>query len=399
VEVPRDAEGRPRFSVSQFRTFGSGDLTLNGHEEEKGCPRQYHRKYVLKDVPGEERSRPLELGSVLHRALELMEENSIGPEDALMQAWSPRLDAAAWSEALRVLLEYLDRGGPMTVYATLAHELDVSSLLYEDEVYGPVMFRSILDYVGVDVNEPGVLHGVDFKSNQAPPTIEAVQRDMQMRSYDWQLRQQWANLVPGKYSPRIVMHLDALRYRDIAVTYTPDQAEEWRSWAEAVARQILRDETAEPHLNAGCTWCPVKHDCPKWLLLPDVGRSLAVKRTGQTPAQLHKQRKDLGLVKKLVEDALGSIDEQLEAEFRANGNHLALNGETWVQEDNWKNAVNLPRLHGILGDALYDVVTSSKSALEKYARTLPPEKRSLVLSCITREPVGTRIKKTTGGAG
>jgi hypothetical protein len=109
--------------------------------------------------------------------------------------------------------------------------------------------------------------------------------------------------------------------------------------------------------------------------------------------------RDLRLAKKLVDGAIDSIGDQLEAEFRANGNHLTLNGETWVQEDNWKNAVNLPRLHGILGDALYEVVTSSKSALEKYARTLPPEKRSLVLSCITREPVGTRIKKTTGGAG
>jgi CRISPR/Cas system-associated exonuclease Cas4 (RecB family) len=379
--------------VSQFRTYGAGELVMDSHEEDRGCPRLYQRKYVDRDIPPEPRNIPMAMGSALHAALEIMERDDKGPEDALMEAWPASLSDAVWSVALDMLLRYVDRGGPMTKYATLGHEITLQALLYVDEVYGPVYLLGILDWIGVDLDEQSVLHVVDYKSNAAPPSDEAVRRDTQMKGYDWLAAACWKQLMHSG-NPRIVVHLDALKYRDVEVRYTAAEREEWRDWAEAVARKILRDEEGKPHLNPGCTYCPVQHDCPKWLELPGLAKSLAMRRRAETPDGLWAQRVEFAAARKLLDDAVKAMDKRLEEELHAQGGSLRIGRELWQEDDAWTDRVDWRRLHEVLGDDVWRVVSTSKTAIERGLRHHEPSVRAAARACIERVMSGTKVTKT-----
>lgn len=391
MKVPTDEEGRPRFSISSFRTYGAGEIPIPGQERSKGCPLQFWHKYDQKDLPPETRSEDLEFGSILHRALEIMESEDVGPEEALERAWSPFMPEKMWSDVLAVLNKYIERGGPITRMATIASELDVSALLYEDEDFGPVMFRSILDYVGLDPDDHGLLHIVDFKSNRVRPTLEQVRSDLQMKSQDWIVRQLWDRWLPGR-PPRTVVHMDALRHGDVAVRFTPDEIAEFHGWAIAIARKILRDEDHKPVLNDGCTWCPVKHTCPEFSKLPGVARSIALRRTGQTPEELWRHLNLLKRAKKLVDGQVKEINALLEREAQLRGG-LEFSGQVWKAETNWETEADMLRLHELLGTAFYDAVSVSKTSVERATAHLPAAVRAQALACLRRVPSGQKIGK------
>jgi hypothetical protein len=393
MEVPRDAEGRPRFSISQFRSYGAAELVLDEGEEPKGCPRLYRKKYVEKSLPPQPRSPQLEFGTVMHRVLEVMENDTTGPEDALQRVWSPVLGEDDWVRAKETLETYLARGGPMTKFGTLAVELDVSSQLYVDEEFGPVMFRTILDYVGLDGEDDGLVHGVDYKSNLVPPSLEVVRRDAQLKAQHWQLVQHWDRLV-GFGPPRIVMHLDALRYRDVEVRFTPAEIADWHV---AVARHILRDSEGAPRLNSGCTYCPARFDCPLWEALPAQGRTLAQRTRGEGANELWARRVELAGVAKLIESEIGQLDSDLEEMRVANGGELRVADHRWFAEAGWADEIDWPRLHEVLGPRIWDAVKTSKTALARVVATMPGDVAAAVAACVRRVPEGMKVKKQKVG--
>ena len=391
MRVPTDEEGRPRFSITQLRLYGADDLRLPDAEDLRGCPRLYRKKYEAHDLPPEPRSVPAELGTVLHRALHIMERDGVGPEDALTSSWSPQLPVEQWAEAREILLAYLDRGGPMTRYATFGHELDLSAQLYVDEDFGPVMFRGILDYLGVDLDAPSVLQGVDYKSVSAPPALATVRKDPQLRAYHWLIEQHAGSW--GLDHPQVVMHLDALRYRDVEVVYSDEDIEEWKTWAIAVARVILRDEDGLPNLNPGCTWCPAQHDCPAWLGLPGTALVMAQRARGdQDPAASFARLQELREIEKLITAEIKSIQAALEAMALADG-RLVLPGYEWTRDTGWATSVDWGRLHALLGSRFYDVLSTSKAALERHLAADPLLLKQ-ALGYLTRVPEGTAVKKT-----
>jgi PD-(D/E)XK nuclease superfamily protein len=399
VQVPRDEEGRPRFSISQFRRYGAADLRLLGAEVAKGCPAQYHAVYVTKDVPDGEPAANLALGTAVHDALHRMERDQVSPQTALELAWPVTLDESHWPVAIEMLESYLARGGPMTRFATLDHELDLSAELYVDEDFGPVMFRGIVDYIGLDLDAPELLHGVDYKSNIQPPTRAQVQGDSQLKGYHWLLAQNWHRWFPKGSSPRIVMHLDALRYKDVDIRYNPEEMDQWHGWAVAVARKILRDETAEPHLNDGCPYCPIKHRCPKWLGLPGVAKSLQMRATGETPEELWARRAEFAQVAKLAAAEVKSIDEKLKSELNANDGQLEFGDQRWRYDSGWEDDVDWPRLQEILGPAFFLAVSTSKAAITRATAGLPPSTRAMALAQIRQRPAGLKVVKETRAAG
>lgn len=393
MRIPTDKQGRPQVSITQLRAYGADDLRLDTAEAAKGCPRYYHRKYVAGDVPPEPRSEHLEFGSVMHRALFLMESDAIGPEDALQRAWSPMLSPGKWQEAVDVLQGYLARGGPMVRFATLDHELDLAAELYVDEDYGPVMVRGVVDWLGLDVNEAGMLHGVDYKGQARPPARADVEGDIQLKCYQYLIGRNWGRWMRAGSPPRIVMHLDALRYGDVAVMFTSTQIAEWREWASAVVRRMLRDEDAEPQLNDGCSYCPVRHDCPKWLGLPGAGETLLMRQAGtDDPGELWARRQEMFRVRKLLDAAVDNADEQLKQATQKAG-QLRFADQHWKVVPAFEDDVDWHRLQGLLGDDLWQVVATSKTALERYARRLDPSERAEVLACVGSTAAGTRVKR------
>jgi PD-(D/E)XK nuclease superfamily len=392
ILIPTDDEGRPIVSVSQWRTFGAADLMLDEQEQPRGCPRQYHRKYVLKDVPPEIRNDAARAGTMLHAALHWMEEHDTGPEEALTATWNPQLPPEMFEKLKEVLLAYLDRGGPMVRFATLGHELDLRSVLYVDDVFGPVMFRGILDWIGLDLEDQSLLHGVDYKSGMAQPNRTEARRSVQLKGYQWLAFQHWDRWLRGQ-PKRMVMHLDALRWKDVVVRFTQADLEEWHAWAVAVTRRMLRETEWTPRLNDGCAWCPVKDDCSEWLGLPGVAKATAARRIGGTTDEQYARMQELRSMAKLCGDGATQIQEALEKEA-ATGELELPDGSTWRQGTKWENETDWSTLQTILGPTVWDVAgKGSVAAVKRATKGMDPSTVSRALACVERVPNGTTIEK------
>jgi len=394
VKVPRNKDGRPQVSITQLRTYGATDLLDDDAERVAGCPRAYALTYGGPKVP-EVPNRAGELGGVLHRALHWMDQFDTGPEEALGRVWPPTLGPEDYADAVEILLGYLEREGPMTRYATLDTELDLSVPLFTDDTYGQVFFRGIIDNLAVDPLEPDVVHVIDFKSASRPVGVDDLRGNIQLRGYVWLARRWWMT-QHGQPPARIVAHLDLLRYGDVAIEYTRREIEVWHEWACAMVRTMLRDQAAMPILNNGCTWCPVRWGCPAWRDLPGTAMSLWARMTGMSEDQLRDRYADATQVLGLLTRQHTQLKETLEAEAHAKG-RLVVGDQEWVSEPGTKKSADVLAMARLLlpqhPQAFAMAVKSSQSAAEKAGRDLEPSLRDELINCVSSVPAGRTIKK------
>lgn len=387
-------------SATQFRTYGAGGFHLDAQEAAKGCPRQYQAKYVLGTIPPEPPSYPLEYGSAFHRVLHLMEEG-MTPDEALTEAFGNPTEGSplgldAWEEAREDLDRYMERGAtPTDRFGTLASEVELKALLYEDEEYGPIYYRGFIDWLGIDLDMHNVLHVVDYKTNRTPPKEADLEGDVQMRGYHWLVMKnahQWMN-----GNVRIVTHYDAVKFREVQTAYTDQQIEDWESWAIAVARRILRDREFPAVLNDGCAHCPIRRDCPAFATLPEVGRGIAEgASTFETAEGRLLWRDDANRVRLVLEKAVKSIDAEIRAEAEAAPDQtLVVGNQQFVVEPRYVSSVDLPRLHQVLGDTFYQVVSASKTAVERVTKPLGTEIYGAAQACVSQFPSGMEMKRRT----
>jgi hypothetical protein len=394
--VPRNSQGYPQVSISQYRRYGAVDLLGTNAEEVRGCPRAYALTYGHGETP-ELVTRPSELGTVLHSALHLMETDAIGPEDALGRVWSPSLTMPDYADAVEILLGYLDRGGPLNRYATIATELDVTFELYVDDDFGPVHFRGIIDNVSIDPNDENetVARVIDHKSAARPVERESLRGDVQLLGYDWLIRQWWAQKY-GTPPDRVVCYLDLLRYRDLAHEYSKGERDLWHAWACAMARTMLRDTAPAPILNDGCTWCAVRFGCPAWQALPDVGESMRVRMSGRTPRQLAETYPRASMVSKLlkkqVDDLRGALDQETHA-----AKTLRIGEQIWTSEEATKVTVDPVAVADLLlpdHEAEFRLaLNGSGESLKRAGATLDPSLRDDLLNCASRAPAGKKVSR------
>lgn len=394
VQVPRNAAGHVQVSISQLRRYGAVDLIGEDAEGIRGCPRAYALTYGAEPVP-EPPNQAAELGSVLHRALHRMETHTCGPEDALGAVWPATLGPEDYSNAQEILLGYLEREGPMTRYATLSTELDLTVPLYVDEDHGPVFFRGIIDNLAIDPLGPDVVHIIDHKSAARPVAVDSLRGDVQLRGYAWMIRQWWHQEY-GTYPSRVVAYLDLLRYRDVPIEYTAHELEVWHAWACAMVRTMLRDEAAMPILNDGCTYCAVRWGCPAWRGLPGVGESMAARLTGMTQDQIKDQFEDAARVIKLLGEQFKQIRATLDEETHALGS-LRVGDQVWTSEPGSKNVADVLAMATLLlpehPAAFATAVTSSQAAVERAGRGLEPSLRDELFGCVESVPAGWKVTR------
>lgn len=393
MQPPIGPSGFPTVSATQLRTYGAGGFRLAEQEEARGCPRQYHAKYVEHRVR-EERPYELEYGGFFHRVLYLLEAGDLTPDEALERAFPADADPAMFVEARKDLTAYLERGAsPTDRFATIAVETELDAELYVDETYGPVHYRGFIDWLGVDPNLPGVLHVVDYKTNRHPPHVEDVRGDVQMKGYHWLVARN-ARRFGFSGTPRIVTHLDAVKFREVEVTYRDEDIDDWHGWAVAVVRKILRDETATPALNPGCGWCPVKDDCPEFQALPATaaGMAVGVKEIVDPVARLAWRDAANG-VRLLLEKAVKGIDKEFKEQAAVLGQVIVGDQQFAVQEA-WETQIDLRDLHRAMGDAFYDVVATSKTKIEGATADWSPSDAAAARACIVNVPAGTKVTRT-----
>lgn len=396
MEIPKTGpDGAHMLSATQLRAYGAGGFRLTQHEEGRGCPRLYRARYVERRVK-ETRPFPLRYGGMLHDALYLMEEEAISPEAALDRVFLPDFGPETYTEALRDLRKYLERGAsPTDRFGTIAVETELQALLYVDEEFGPVWYRGILDWLGIDLNDPTMLHAVDYKTNRQPPKQDDVVGDVQLRSYAWLVLQNWSRWMSTRVK-KLVVHLDVIKFREVEVRYTEEQLEEWHAWAVAVARRILRDEEAKPKTNPGCAWCPVKEDCPAFEALPLEAKDLmAGKPAGNDQQELLEWRDSANAMRLLLEKAVDEIDARWRKIASSTPDGLRIGNQRWVDKPDWRNQVDLKGLHAAMGDPFYDVVTTSKTKVEKFVADWPASDADRVMQNFDRVVVGTKVARET----
>jgi hypothetical protein len=391
-----DHTGFPTVSPNSLRKYGTAGFDLADQEDAQGCPRQWKARYVDRIVDDD--SEVLAYGRIIHRALEIMEEDAIGPEPALERAWAESaldLSPEYYAESLVDLRNYLARASsPLDRYGTLFTERRLTALLYEDEDFGPTYLQGIVDRGAVDFDDPSLIHLVDFKSNRHPPSVEQVRRAVQPKAYTWLAYQNAAELFPHTTSPRIVFHLDAIKWRELPpVVFSDDDLEAWHSWTVAIVRKIWRDEDAAPVLNPGCTYCPVKADCPAYQKLPDLASHLmSVKPADADDLVLWRDRANAARL--LLEKEVKAIDKRFVDDAEQFG-LVEAGGYRWSRDVRWVDDTNHRELQEILGDDLfYEVVTVGKRKLEDAVKMLDSTTARRALDCVRRIPDGTTIKKT-----
>lgn len=394
LTVPRNADGHPQVSISQFRRYGVTDMTLDSDETVRGCPRAYALTYGPTPIP-EMPSPNAELGSVLHRALHAMEANSCGPEDALRTVWTPALGFADFKTALVILLDYLARGGPLTQFAVVATELDIAAQLYIDDQHGPVDFRGVIDNLSIDTDDPGTVRLIDYKSAARPVAADSLRGDVQLLGYVWLVRQWWTQQY-GVAPDRIIAHLDLLRYHDIEIEYTAAELDVWHQWACAMAHTMLRDNAPAPIPNDGCTSCAVRWGCPAWRAMPGTAASVWGRLAGRPVDEIRDDYLDAEQINKILTAQVKDLRTILDAEARATG-EITVGYQTWKPEPATDTHVDTITLAGLLlpdRPAEYTTaVTASKASVERAAQLLEPSDAAAVLATVRTVPAGTKISR------
>lgn len=389
MQIPKST-----LSASQLRTYGTGGFALEDHEGEKGCPRKYHAKYVegLKETGP--KPYPLRYGTFFHNIMFLMEEKGLTPDDAIAEAFEPDMPIEAWAEARGDIDTYLARGAsPADRFGTLEVESEQAALLYVDEQFGPTYYRGFLDLIGIDLEIPNVLHSVDYKTNRQPPKVEDLKGDVQLRGYHWLLEKNYERWL--SVQPRIVTHLDVIKFRDVEVVYTQEDIDDWHSWAVAVARKIWRDTEAQPILNESCGHCFVRDTCPAFQALPETAQLTMADGVGLTdPVERLKWADKANSMRLLLEKSVKSIVDEFKATALREGS-LEIGSTTFKAETDFKDVVDLRLLHQLLSeDKFYEAISASKTSVEKVTKGMAASDKALVETAIKREINGTKIVRT-----
>ncbi len=335
-------------------TYGHGGDSFT-EEEEQGCPLLYKRRYVDRDVSSVVREE-LTYGSVIHRALYLMEEETIEPGLALERSWDASLGFDRWEEAERDMRRVIERGGPLTLLHTLAVEEKLSAPLFDDPKLGEVTVGGIIDVLAVDseMDDPVPnLYFVDYKTVRGAPSRKEVEDWLQGWFYAWLSRANAHRWFPEAKRVNIIGVYDAIKRYAIQVEYSDERLDAFETWMVAVAKKILRDDKAEPKLNPGCTWCPVRGDCPEWNGMPGDGTTLLDRLTkGKLEfrlGQFDDTKKLISKLKKLIDDTKVVAIEKIRKEGA-----LTIGGMVWeLKQGKRREITEIKILHELMGDAFY----------------------------------------------
>jgi len=246
-----DAQGRLRLSFTRVDTF-------------ERCPRLFRYQYVdrLPQAPAPQ----LSFGSSIHAVLEWLYDRK-HPElpslEETLQALFDSWDASGYAEADRSeqLRAYEHARAVIAAFhARVVREGFRSPAAVEAWFELPV--GSDIVVVGaidrVDVDEDGVLHVVDYKTNRKARTRAQVRGSLQLAIYALATEELFGSL-PGSVALDFVVPGVTVRVpvEELDLAAVPARLVE-------VARRVRAGEdTPTPHRL--CDWCDFQSICPAWI--------------------------------------------------------------------------------------------------------------------------------------
>lgn len=228
-------------------------------------------------------------------------------------------------------------------------------------------------------------------TNRRPPATEDVRGDVQLKIQHF-VAAEWARSI-GIDNPRIVMHLDAIKFREVEVAFTEADIAAFRDWAEALARAIWRDDEALPVLNPNCDRCPVRGDCPAYADLPAAAEAMLTGLAGITDDRARLAWRDsANRVRLLLEKAVKGIDADFKARAMADG-LVPLGPVEFARTGDWTEQVDLVSLHQAMGPAFYDVVSTTRKKVADRVEEWDPADRAAALATFSRSPAGYTVTR------
>lgn len=291
------------------------------------CPRKYFYRYIAKvELPEPPEQIATFLGSRVHDVLEhLYERVSKGIVPAVASL-RERLDqewAAHWTPAVVIH----DRGATPDDYRSLAwrcidsyyrrfHPFDQATVIgLEQMIAFPLdeaeQFKMVgyIDRLAKTADGCWQIH--DYKTNSSLPTQAEKDADPQLAYYEIGIRRMWKDV--GRVE--LIWHF--LRFdHSIASSRTTDQLDKLRSNAIATITDIERrgDDAGQFRTSEGplCSYCEYQQICPARKHLYQV-RVMPENELAKEPAVALVDRwAELDAKRKLLQNAQGDIEKQIE---------------------------------------------------------------------------------------
>lgn len=252
------------------------------------CPLKYKSRYVDRDllgddyiVPVPDPLSPAELGTLMHRCLELgvqklWSRKHKGPVskhaamfyDMLNDAFQeqPHASAALLQDAQEMLKSHLPHE---SVYHDQIRGLEWPFELVLEDAKGDIIIKGYIDRL--EIIPEGVVRIIDYKSSRLLFTKDELRRSLQASIYEMAVRDSQALRVDQETPVDIEFHM--LRHSGIRqrTTRTPEQLNQAFTTVVGVVRKIESARSFPPQLNKYCAYCERKMQCPLWLQLIEQG--------------------------------------------------------------------------------------------------------------------------------
>lgn len=243
------------------------------------CPLAYKRRYIdpkIMDVPPAipDPLSPAELGTLMHRALELSVQALWARKhkgtvtrhaalfyDNLNAAFTEQPHAAAQllAEAQEMMQGYLPSE---SVYHDQIRGLEWPFELVLEDSAGDVLVKGFIDRL--EVIPEGVVKILDYKSSRLLFTKDELRRSLQASIYEMAVRDSNALNV----DPEMPVDIEFIMLRHPGIrqrtTRTPEQLNRAFTLVVGLVRKIESTRTFPPQLNKYCAYCEHKLACPLW---------------------------------------------------------------------------------------------------------------------------------------
>lgn len=256
----------------EFHSYSSIDAYCS-------CPQAYKARYIDKHLglaqpTVQDPNGPLELGTLIHRCLELTTQTLwtrghrglVGKQAAL---YYDQLGAAfseqptAGSQALVEAQEILKAWLPTEhVYAEQIRGLEWPFELVLEDAQGDVQIRGFIDRL--EIAPDGTIRILDYKSSRLLFTHDELRQSLQASIYEMAVRDSPAlginadDLVEVEF---VMLRHPGVRQR---THRTPEQLNLAFTTVVNLVRKIESTRTFPPQLNKYCGYCDHRYRCPLW---------------------------------------------------------------------------------------------------------------------------------------
>jgi CRISPR/Cas system-associated exonuclease Cas4 (RecB family) len=318
-----------------------------GLELYEECPRRFKiERKDRRDVAVHDGAR---LGRVLHKTLERLvrEHKKAEATGHLDLARASEIYEEEWTkeghisgqdlftDGLQLIHDEIERAGVVAWHEVAAVEEKFSIPLVDEVglfegIEDTVTLNGIIDLMTVhdlvdeetgEVQEDVLV--LDYKSTREFLTARDAHASVQLSAYALAARAAFPN------AKRIRCGLILLRSATvITTTRTPEQLEEFRRYARAMAQRIAADTEWKPNLNAHCIYCDGRRDCPAYKAVLD-GDTYLVCDDPEDLDRIAEERQAIALRVMVMEKRKEELDAILKAHLAAFKQGLTLAGRFW----------------------------------------------------------------------